>query len=455
MVARSSLLILLAVVVGGCNLVRTRQDVPAKLRAAPTAPGTANPGGGLDTRGIERNDRPGLLPQSAAVEAQTAERPDLPPLIEPGEEIRELRATPDVPDLPLPGEAIEEPAEAKPPLSAGESMPLGGVIARVNGEAIYTDEILRAIRPVLRARSRTLDRPAYERAAQQEIVRQLQQVINDRLALEAARRRLSEREKQFVQARTFQYRQEQITRAGGSAAVADRLAREAGFESFDELVLRKNDELMIDTFRERKLRPMVQVTADEMRRRYQRDGAEMFDRPASAEYRLIRVADAAAGSEVAALDKARNIRAQLDGGADFAEVAATEANDDPSLRRRGGSLGMGELERGSYRFPEVEAAIFDNPAIAEGDVFGPIRVQGGYMIGRVDSLTPAQSGDFGDREVQAELRRVISREKYVRLVEEESTNRQNEAAIGQVDGGMQAALQIALRDYDLWTARAE
>jgi hypothetical protein len=77
------------------------------------------------------------------------------------------------------------------------------------------------------------------------------------------------------------------------------------------------------------------------------------------------------------------------------------------------------------------------------------------MIGRVDSLTPAQSGDFGDREVQAELRRVISREKYVRLVEEESTNRQNEAAIGQVDGGMQAALQIALRDYDLWTARAE
>ncbi len=75
--------------------------------------------------------------------------------------------------------------------------------------------------------------------------------------------------------------------------------------------------------------------------------------------------------------KALQARVKLEGGADFAELAAAES-EDPGSRARGGDLGV--FGRGEM-VPEFERVAFEAPI---GKVVGPIRTTFGWHVIRVD-----------------------------------------------------------------------
>jgi peptidyl-prolyl cis-trans isomerase C len=81
-------------------------------------------------------------------------------------------------------------------------------------------------------------------------------------------------------------------------------------------------------------------------------------------------------------DRAKQARAQLDGGADFATLAR-QASVDGSTKDSGGDLGTVTRDRLE---PAYGAAAF---AAAPNALFGPVRTPEGWNVGQVLAVTPA------------------------------------------------------------------
>ncbi len=114
---------------------------------------------------------------------------------------------------------------------------------------------------------------------------------------------------------------------------------------------------------------------------YYNENRENFERPAQATVRLVTVDKRpTAADSAASLEAARELRAEILGGADFAEVAA-RVSEDPGSAERGGSLGT--IRRGQMVAP-FEDAVWSAPI---GRVTAPVATRFGYHLIRVDERT--------------------------------------------------------------------
>ena len=159
----------------------------------------------------------------------------------------------------------------------GEYMTLGGVIAEVKGVPIYANRVLREIAPALAANARVMNEHEYRNAAMDLIHKQTELLIDNELAFAAAQQSLEDRDKQLADALTTMWRQRQITDAGGSLELARQRAPEIAQKnnmpddlSFEQLVQEKYREYMSRLWVQRKIKPRVQVTQEEMRDFYNR-----------------------------------------------------------------------------------------------------------------------------------------------------------------------------------------
>lgn len=152
------------------------------------------------------------------------------------------------------------------------------------------------------------------------------------------------------------------------------------------------------------------VTDEELAARFAADmpGA----RATASQILLLFPAESTARQRDSVLAMARGVRARLEAGADFAELAA-QTSDDPGSARRGGALGA--FERGRMLAP-VDQAVF---AMQPGEISEPVASSIGYHVLRLDALDVPEL-----REVADEFRARIQRE---RLAEAEA------AYIAQLD----------------------
>lgn len=117
----------------------------------------------------------------------------------------------------------------------------------------------------------------------------------------------------------------------------------------------------------------VEVTDAEVRRYYD-DHEDDFERPASARVRLAFIPKGEAVADTAgALQEAQQLRSQLVGGADFAQLAR-ENSDDPGSAAQGGLLGT--FGRGQMVAPFEEAAF----SLPIGEISEPVQTQFGYHL---------------------------------------------------------------------------
>lgn len=122
----------------------------------------------------------------------------------------------------------------------------------------------------------------------------------------------------------------------------------------------------------------VTVSEDEIRAYYEANREE-FAVPARATVTVAAISKAPTPADsAAALERARSLREEIRGGADFAEVARRESADSASAQR-GGSLGT--FGRNQLVAP-VEEAAFEAPV---GRVTEPVASQFGYHLVRVES----------------------------------------------------------------------
>ena len=118
---------------------------------------------------------------------------------------------------------------------------------------------------------------------------------------------------------------------------------------------------------------------------YYNENRDDFQRPARAQVQVVSIDQAPTAADTAAsLERAREVRAEIVGGADFAEVAQRESVDEASAGQ-GGSLGT--VQRGQTVAPFEEAVW--NATI--GEVTEPVRTQFGYHLIRVDRRTEQEA----------------------------------------------------------------
>ena len=115
---------------------------------------------------------------------------------------------------------------------------------------------------------------------------------------------------------------------------------------------------------------------------YYRENRDDFGRPARASVRFVAIDRAPLPQDTAAArERAATLRSEVEGGADFAEVAARESADSVSAAD-GGRL---EITRGEA-VPAIDAVAFSQ---APGRISEPVLTQFGYHLIRVDD----RSGD--------------------------------------------------------------
>lgn len=118
--------------------------------------------------------------------------------------------------------------------------------------------------------------------------------------------------------------------------------------------------------------------SDEAIREYYREHQDEFERPGRAVVSLLEIRrPITAADTAAARRKVLELRAEITGGADFAEVAQRESADTVS-GSRGGELGRGA--RGRF-VPAFEDAAY---RLRVGEISQPVETQFGYHLIRVD-----------------------------------------------------------------------
>lgn len=139
--------------------------------------------------------------------------------------------------------------------------------------------------------------------------------------------------------------------------------------------------------------PAITVTEEDLKQYYAENEAQYkLKERRRAQHILVSVTRPE--DNAAALKKANDLYAKLQGGADFAALAKQDS-DDATTQTTGGDLGW--REQGGLE-PEVDRAVF---AMQANELHAPIKSRFGYHIVRLEGIEAARQKPFA--EVRAEL----------------------------------------------------
>jgi peptidyl-prolyl cis-trans isomerase D len=147
-----------------------------------------------------------------------------------------------------------------------------------------------------------------------------------------------------------------------------------------------------------------EVTDDEIQRRYEANKATFFtpEQRQASHILLSLPADASADAVKAAMDRARDLRARVQPGESFGELAKVESQD-PGSAAQGGDLGY--FSRGMM-VPVFEEAAF---GMKEGEISEPVRSDFGVHLIQLTGIRPAAGKPL--EAVRDQLRQEIQYEK--------------------------------------------
>jgi parvulin-like peptidyl-prolyl isomerase len=329
---------------------------------------------------------------------------------------------------------------------------VGGLVAEANGTPIYADRVLTPLEPALAAQAREMDREQFRAYATSEISKKILDFINVELEYAAAQRYLTPEEKKIADMMTERWRQQQITVAGGSLELARRKFAERG-EDFDERVVEQQRIFMSQLFYQKRVVPRIQVTAQDMRRYYERNLATEFTVADRAKFRMIKIEPAKVGDAKVAMNRIQDLRKRAAAGEDFAALA--ELSTDPILARNGGQLptagGDGFINKGAFALEKVEEAVW---ALQPGEVTPVIDAGGAFYIAKLEQKEKGRTLPFEAEQTQETIRRKLESRQFAQMRGEILENL-NRNAIVRGDPRrdpqmMRPAIDIAMQRYPAW-----
>jgi parvulin-like peptidyl-prolyl isomerase len=332
------------------------------------------------------------------------------------------------------------------PMGTGVAMAVGRVAVEVNGQPVFSKKVLQPIEPDLAADAREMDPESFRKSAAGKIRNQLDFLIRTELEVAAARRNLTPAEVQVAEAQTMAWRQRQITEAGGSIEQARQKAIGEG-TTFEEKVEEEFRTNLVRAFYSKRIFPRVQVTADDMRRYYDRNMEREFTSRAAAQFRLIKVDVKKVGDRAKAEQMARELADRARGGEDFAAVAR-DYNDDARLRNNGGEVGS--IEKGAFALTAVEDAVWKlNP----GEVTDPIEEKNAFYVAKLEQKGEARVQSFDEEAVQDKIRSTLRGRQFQELRDKQREQLLEGAVVNPYPPKVEPLLEIVMQKYPYWAMK--
>jgi hypothetical protein len=386
--------------------------------------------------------------QSAPPKIATAETP---PQAQPVPTTRPVTATTATTTSPVTG------------LASGSFIVLGTVVAEANGQPVYADRILAKLEDALAANAKRLEPPQFQAAAQGLIEQAVMEQVTDELEFAAAQRNTTPEDQQLAAGATTMWRQKEITKAGGSEAVARAKSLEDGME-FDERTRQQYRRHLIQIYYMKHVWPKVQVSADDVRRFYDQNVDNLYAEKSSVRFRAVRINLKPSGKEKAwatATEFLKKVRS----GYDFANLAGSpEYNDNSMWRENKGYRELVETkdatgktaregvwtERGTLAAEELEKAVF---ALNPGEISDIIETRDALYVAKLEEKKGGTVRPFEDLKVQADIRDRMEREQRMALRAKEQL-KLRDAKYWSVDKkNLQLTVDMAMQKYSEW-ARA-
>ena len=306
--------------------------------------------------------------------------------------------------------------------------PVDGLIGRVAGRPLYAHRVLEGIEDELRAIGRRESRAGFRDRATELIRRRLAGLVIDALVLQEAERVLTLGEREGLRQLMEFQREELLRKYGqGSIALAQRNIVEQTGTRLDRSLQDFRESVLIRTYLDRKIDPLVNVSRRDIAR-YYRDNYTSFNPPAERDVRLLWARDAA---------DAEAIRARLDAGEAFADIAAEPLNQYP------GKAAVYPIEgEVMFGFDAIDAAV---SGLDEGQWVGPIEQRGRYWFVHLDRLTGEDGTTLMD--AQAQIERTLRDDQGRRLREDFFDRLRTAGSFTDEQAMTEAVLQIALSKY--------
>jgi parvulin-like peptidyl-prolyl isomerase len=434
-------------------------DAPAQLsNSMPAEPfsGADQPGAIQDN--AHGMSRPGPAEPSRSARSGAARIEPISPTVQQNVTVPGVRAGEPAGDPPSP--LAVPPASSRPAstrstsqssigASSGEYFTLGGVVAEVNNTPIYANKVLKLVEPILSKRARQLSRDAFRLAAEEEISRQIRDLVDRQLLYAAAEQNLDAKDKEIADLMTAQWRNQQINEAGGSIELARARATARG-EDFDELVQDQYRANMALRFKQKKLFPRIQITAQEMRQYYDSHLASEFTRHGTARFRLIKIDIAKSGGREPALDRIDGARNRIVKAGEPFDVVAHEVNDDPHLLRTGGDLGAA-IQQGAFFSDKIEQSVWKTPI---GQVTPVIDTGDAFYIAEVEDRKPPEVDPFEDEQVQIRIQNTLESEQLRTLARQIQDQLLKDAIVRATPQMQEIAVEMAMENYARWSGQS-
>lgn len=337
-----------------------------------------------------------------------------------------------------------------PSLSSGQYMIVGSVVAEANGRPIYANRILAKLEKNLAGEARKQPADRFRVIAADLIHKGISDEINNELEYAAADRNSTQEDHQMADAMTADWRQQQITQAGGSLAVVRKKFADSEGD-FDDAVEQQRRLNLLRIYYHRKVMPRIAISADDIRRYYQEQLAKEFTVTEAVRYREIRIDITRTGSREAALTKVTDLRRRVtEGNEDFA-VLAGQVNDDPGLMEKKGLYDW--APRGGRQSQKLEAEIW---RLQPGQVGQIVEDNNCFYLIKIEEHRDGKVLPFEDQQTQEKIREVLSAQQLKVFRENEQKRLRKaaeESAIIRGDKEMEKlAVEMAMQKYPRWAA---
>jgi parvulin-like peptidyl-prolyl isomerase len=301
--------------------------------------------------------------------------------------------------------------------SSGQFLTLGGVVAEVNGSPIYANKVLAPLDPIFRTRAKQMDLNKFRLAAADDIRRQILATVIDELEYASAQRSLDAEDKRKAEIATMGFRMRLITNAGGSLEVARRKVQQDYGISLEEYVEERSRHELGNIFYQKKIFPLIQVTANDIRAYYDKN-IDQYTANEKVRFRVLKVDIRKSGGPDAAVNKINDKLKRAKAGEDFEQMVLKENNDDPIFAKSD----LGEMSPASFAIAPIRDVL---AKLRPGDISDPLRDNNAYYLVQLVDRKPGRVRPFEEQvapeakqfAVQEEIKQILQREQYRTLRE--------------------------------------
>ena len=385
------ILVLAAGLAAGCG--RARDD--GGLR--PLEPRMATSGGeyAADSASAEAE----VSPARRAAPGETLAKPVRGGPAPDGEAVYKARLE----EVPIPVPPSRTPLVAYE--EAGEVRLVDAVLAEVNEEVITREDIFGPLRSQMRQWRKELPPEEFEARCRAVVDLRLREAISERLVIQEAKRRLSDAQKEELDATLGQVLKDLVAGAGSMLLLEERLKAEGS--TVEKTMERERERILVQRFLRERIAPTIHITRSELLDYYNKVRAERYEKEARIQLRLIMIRKSEFPEEAQARALADAVLQRAESGEDFAKLARQYSRD--AMAEKGGDWGY--VTQGAFGVRAVNDALF---ALGRGGIAPLVETADAFYVVKAEDRQDGRTVPF--TEVQAEMEDEIRDAKYNQTV---------------------------------------